>query len=200
MILAQSSQPILAGLSIGSLAGAGFAVTYLLFLATLLIRRLRLNAKGAVASIAGAATAYAPLAVAAKPVTPRKPSIEPGVSPKATALPTDIATLKPDKFVGENAHYLAGWISPNGRYYKVDKNVATLGGHSTLAKNLTGEWDGGPVLEKAGWVHLRLSGRPDVTDPHRLTKAQSRTLMDLCMLCKDSEFARKIMLGIDKDN
>lgn len=123
---------------------------------------------------------------------PQRTPQDAGVDINAIIMPTDIGLLDPANFTGNYAQYLAGWVSPTGRYYK----VITLTGHSELAEMLTGNLFGSKVLERAGWVHLCMTGSPDLEAPHTLTGAQISTLLDLCQLCEDTEFADELMAGI----
>lgn len=119
---------------------------------------------------------------------------DPGVDENATIMPTNISALDPADFTGNYAQSLAGWISPSGHYYK----VLVLAGHSELSEMLTGNLFGSAILERTGWVHLCMTGSPDLAPRYRLTGAQVATLTDLCQLCEGTEFSDELMAGITR--
>lgn len=88
--------------------------------------------------------------------------------------------------------FLSGWVSPDGHYYRVRQ----LCGHDELGLMITGRKNGYLILVQLGWVHLAMSGSPDLDHDRRLTKGQIATLLRLCMVCEGTSFADKIRNGI----
>jgi hypothetical protein len=113
------------------------------------------------------------------------------ISITCTKAPTNVARMTRSNVDDEST--LAGWISPQGRYYRVN----CYAGHSYLARCLTNDEQGGKRLENAGWAHLGMRGSVSVVEPHRLTRAQMDTLMTIAMLCLDTPFSTKIMEAIN---
>lgn len=106
--------------------------------------------------------------------------------------PTVIAEI--DLVAVKHPARLAGWISPDGEYFRVGE----LYSHARMANEITGLDDGWPVLESAGWVHLTGMGVPE-TRSGRLTRRQVDTLFDLSCLFPDSVFSTYIGVAIRQD-
>ncbi len=107
-----------------------------------------------------------------------------------TIAPTDADKLTRCDF--EHESELAGWISPQGRYYK----VVCMFGHGALARRLTQDDLGCKRLEHAGWAHLGMHGTVNMVVPNQLTRSQIDTLMTIAMLCIDTGFSAKILAAI----
>ncbi len=106
--------------------------------------------------------------------------------------PTCIANL--DLAVVKHPARLAGWIGPDGEYFR----VSDLQGHERTAQQITGAENGWFILEDSGWVHLTGMGVPE-TRSGRLTRKQVDTLFDLSCLFPDSVFSTYIGVAIRQD-
>lgn len=88
---------------------------------------------------------------------------------------------------------VAGWISPEGKYFK----VPGIWAHDVLARSIIGRDDaGGHELELAGWVHLTNRGSPCILRGTPYTQAQLDTLFDLGLKFEGREFGRAILAAI----
>lgn len=114
--------------------------------------------------------------MSASPVVPK---IEPTAIGKL-----DLAEIK-------CAARLAGWISPEGAYFR----AGAIFGHEETARQITGCEDGWFMLENSGWIHLTGMGNPE-TASGRIRPAQVNTLVDLASLFPESVFSTYINLAI----
>jgi hypothetical protein len=114
------------------------------------------------------------------------------VSITSTTKPADPEKLTRSDFDEETE--LAGWISPQGRYYR----VTCLAGHSFLARRLTKDEHGDKLLENAGWAHLGMHGVVTMVGHNRLTRAQTDTLWQISMISPQSDFAHRIIAAINR--
>lgn len=91
---------------------------------------------------------------------------------------------------------MAGWISPNGEYYRVDSDW----GHSTLADRIVDEpGDNYEKLCAEGWLHLGERGTFFVGNRRRLTRLQFEALSDIAALVEGSDFANHILAMLRED-
>jgi hypothetical protein len=89
---------------------------------------------------------------------------------------------------------LAGWIAPNGAYFRID----FARGHVTKAREITGSGDEAFIgLELAGWAHLGASGMVDLGAGCWLTNNQKNTLLDLAALVRDRYFRKNIAEAVN---
>lgn len=103
---------------------------------------------------------------------------------------TTIELLDPDT---RDCRMLAGWVSPEGKYFK----VPGIWGHETLATQISGCAEvGGRALELDGWVHLLNDGSPATVRGLAYTQAQLDTLFDLGLKLQGQDFGKKILAAI----